>query len=612
VAAAASTGVQVQTPKVTGAAFDSLLNGDDKLLRYAGQLLVLGALMGLFGFVFRYLLQRTAYQLEYVLRVLMFQKFGSMPFSYFDTVQTGQMVSRANSDIRTVQMFLMMGPIIGVSVVTFVFAIWQMLHISVWLTVAAFAVAPIVFILSSRMQKLMFPVSWLISSRMAEVATIVEENVAGAEVVRSFTSEKGQIQLVEQAARRLQWVSIRQAQLRARLTPVVMNLPRAGAAVILLFGGWLAIEGHLSVGQIVEFNLYSMMVQIPFMMLGMLLMLAQRAAASSLRIFEVLDAVPDLTERPGAVDLVTCEGDVEFRDVVFHYDTGHQQGPDVLDGTSFHIRPGETVALVGRTGSAKSTVARLIPRFYDVASGAVLVDGVDVRDYTLMSLRSHVGLVLDDSFLFSGTIRDNIAFGRPDAPQDEIEAVAQAAGATDFIAEMHDGYDTIVGERGSTLSGGQRQRIAIARTLLVNPRILILDDCTSAIDPHREHEIHDALRTLMSGRTTLVIAHRPATIALANRVLVLDGGRIVADGTHAELLQTSELYREILTHADEFSSERSADEIVAGEPDSVNAPVVPGIGPGERHLQGLKGHRQGEVINGEFGGPGPFGIGEEG
>jgi ATP-binding cassette, subfamily B, bacterial len=607
-ASAVSMYLQVQTPKVTGDAINSmseaLASGDSSsadLESYAIKLLVLGVFMGLSGFVFRFFLQRSAYQLEYVMRVLMFQKFGSMPFSYFDTVQTGQMVSRANSDIRTVQMFLTMAPMIGVTVVTFFFALYQMIQINIWLTIASFAVAPVVFILSSRMQKFMFPVSWLISSRMAEVATVVEENVAGAEVVRSFTAEKGQISLVDQAARKLQWASIRQSQLRAKLTPVVMNLPRAGMAIILFFGGWLAIEGKLSVGEIVEFNLYSMMVQMPFMMLGMVLMLAQRAAASSLRIFEVLDAVPDLVDKPGAVDLVTCEGDVEFRDVVFHYNTGDRVGPDVLDGASFHIRPGETVALVGRTGSGKSTVARLIPRFYDVAEGAVLVDGRDVRDLTAVSLRSHVGLVLDDSFLFSGTIRENIAFGRPDASQDDIEAVAEAAGATDFIEDLHDGYDTMVGERGSTLSGGQRQRIAIARTLLVNPRILILDDCTSAIDPHREHEIHGALRTLMTGRTTLVIAHRPATIALANRVLVLDGGRVVADGTHVDLMQTSELYREILSHAEELDADAAENLALAGEVDSVNAPAVSGIGPAQMRPPGGIG-------GGLTGGPGPLGL----
>jgi ATP-binding cassette subfamily B protein len=276
-------------------------------------------------------------------------------------------------------------------------------------------------------------------------------------------------------------------------------------------------------------------------------MQSQRASASAQRILEVLDEEPELDDAPDAIPLDDCLGDVEFRDVTFSY---IEAGEPVLDHLSLHLRPGETVALVGRTGSGKSSVARLIPRFYDIDEGAVLIDGTDVRRFTMHSLRANVGLVLDDSFLFSGTVRENIAFGRPDADDDDIIAAAQAAGAEDFIDNLPDGYDTIVGERGSTLSGGQRQRIAIARTLLVNPRILILDDCTSSIDAHREHEIHGALRTLMQGRTTLIIAHRLSTIALAERVVLLDGGRIIADGTHEHLMRTVPEYIEILSQGE--------------------------------------------------------------
>jgi ATP-binding cassette subfamily B protein len=283
------------------------------------------------------------------------------------------------------------------------------------------------------------------------------------------------------------------------------------------------------------------MLQAPFMMLGQLVMMGQRAKASAERIFEILDEYPEVVERPGAFDLVDVRGDIEFRHVAFAY-----RDVPILQDVDVRIAAGDTVALVGRTGSGKSTVARLLTRFYDVTEGAITVDGHDLRDLTLSSVREQVGVVLDEPFLFSLSIADNIAYGRPDATLEEIEAAAKAANAHEFIIKLPDGYQTVIGERGYTLSGGQRQRVAIARTLLVNPPILILDDATSAIDVHIEAGIYHALRELMAQRTTLIIAHRVSTIALARRVLVLDEGRIVADGTHEELLATSPLYREIL------------------------------------------------------------------
>jgi ATP-binding cassette subfamily B protein len=317
--------------------------------------------------------------------------------------------------------------------------------------------------------------------------------------------------------------------------------------IILLVGGYQVIHGNMSLGTFMVFNTYVVLLQVPFVMIGMIMMMGQRAKAAAQRVLEVLDAEPDMVDAPGAVDLVECDGDVEFQNVDFAYLSGIQ----VLKHFSLHLRPGETVALVGRTGSGKSTVSRLIPRFYDVTGGSLRVDGLDVRSLTLASLRSHIGMVTDEPFLFSESIRDNIAFGRPDASFEDVEAAAIAAGAHDFILELSDGYDTVIGERGYTLSGGQRQRIAIARTLLVNPRILMLDDATSAVDAQREFEIHGALRTLMRGRTTLIIAHRLSTISLADRVVVLEGGGIVADGRHDELMRDVPLYREILAHAEE-------------------------------------------------------------
>ena len=325
----------------------------------------------------------------------------------------------------------------------------------------------------------------------------------------------------------------------------MQNLPQLGLALVLFFGGWMVIDGHLGIGAILAFNAYLLMLQAPFMMLGQLVMMGQRAKASAERIFEILDENPTVTERPGAYDLVDVAGRVEFDHVSFRYG----DGPDILSDFDAVIEPGETVAIVGRTGSGKSTVARLLTRFYDATEGVVRIDGHDVTDLTLHSLRTAVGVVMDEPFLFSISIRDNIAYGRPEATMDEVVAAARAANAAEFIERLPHGYDTVVGERGYTLSGGQRQRIAIARTLLVNPPVLILDDATSAIDVHVEAGIHEALANLVERRTTVVIAHRISTIALAQRVLVLDGGRVVASGAHETLLATEPLYAQILAQA---------------------------------------------------------------
>jgi ATP-binding cassette subfamily B protein len=541
-------GIQLSIPQVVrGATDNALLTRNASITPYVVALIVLGVGQLIFGYVQRFGMQRSSVELECTLRALLFTHLSKQSFRFYDSVQSGQLISRANSDIRAIQMMLAFGPMIAVAGLTFVAALALMLQMDPVLTGISVITLPFVFITGINMRKRLFPIAWMMMARTADIATIVEENVTGTRVVKSFAAEKTQLSLFDRAARRLRWASIQQVNNQARYGPLMQSIPQLSLVIILLVGGYQVIHGHMSLGTFIVFNTYVVMLQVPFVMIGMVMMMGQRAAAAAQRVLEVLDTEPDMVDAPGAVDIVDCEGDVEFRDVDFEYISGNP----VLAHFSLRLRPGETVALVGRTGSGKSTVSRLIPRFYDVTGGGVFVDGRDIRGLTITSLRSHIGMVTDEPFLFSESISENIAFGRPDAPFEEVEAAAIAAGAHDFILELSDGYDTVIGERGYTLSGGQRQRIAIARTLLVNPRILMLDDATSAVDAQREFEIHGALRTLMRGRTTLIIAHRLSTISLADRVVVLEGGRIVADGRHDDLMRDVPLYREILAHAEE-------------------------------------------------------------
>ncbi len=513
------------------------------LMPFVWAVLALGVVRAALGFVARSGLFRVAYHLEYDLRRLLYEHLTRLSFSFYDRVQSGQLISRANSDVRSVQMYLAYAPALLVTAGSFALALVLMVQVHVGLTLVAVAPLPGVYLLGTRLRQELFPLSWVVQARLAEVATVVDESVTGTRIVKAFAAERRQIALLERAARRLHWAGVRQFDARARYAPLMENLPRVGLALVLLYGGYLAIEGQVTVGDLILFSSYVVMLQAPFRSLGFLLMLSQRAAASAQRIFEVLDTEPDIVDAPDAVDLVRPRGEVELRDVWFTYPATSEP---VLRGLSLHLAPGETVALVGRTGTGKSSVARLLTRFYDVDGGAVLVDGHDVREVTLASLRTAVGVVIDEPFLFSDTLFANIAYGRPDATLDDVHRAATAAGAADFIAALPEGYDTVVGERGYTLSGGQRQRVAIARTLLVDPAVLVLDDATSAVDAEREEEIHTAVQALMRGRTTLVIAHRLSTIALADRVVLLDEGRAVAEGTHHELLAREPRYGQVL------------------------------------------------------------------
>lgn len=566
--------LQVQIPKLLQDGLDrAVIAHKGGLTHYVVWVFVLAVLAGMAGYISRYTLMRSAYQIEYDLRAIVYRHLSRMSFSFYDRVQSGQLISRANSDIHSVNMYLTFAPSILVQCAVAALAFVYMLSINVPLALAAMVPMPFVYIVGVRMRRSMFPVSWLIQSRLADVATIVDENVAGVRVVKSFAAEQRELTNLSKAADRLQWSYVKDADLRAKFTPMVQNLPQIGLVIVLLFGGWLVVQGQLPVGAILSFSLYIVMLQAPFQMLGMIVMMGQRASASAGRVYEILDEQPTVVDRPGAVDLVNCRGDVRFESVDFAYG---DDSPLILDNLNLHIRPGETVAMVGRTGSGKSTVARLIDRFYDVTAGRVTLDGHDVRDLTLASLRAQVGIVLDEPFLFSMSVRDNIAYGSPHADLDAVKAAARAAGADGFIEELPEGYDTVVGERGYTLSGGQRQRIAIARTLLVNPPVLILDDATSAIDVQVELQIHDALRKVMEHRTTLIIAHRLSTISLAERVLLMEGGRIVADGTHAELMANVPLYAEVLAQGEPESGDADSD----GAASNGSARQPAGNGPG--------------------------------
>ncbi|HKH88591.1 MAG TPA: ABC transporter transmembrane domain-containing protein [Acidimicrobiales bacterium] len=573
--------LQVQIPNLLNKALsNSIVSHTVHLSYYVTWIIVLGVVAGGTGFISRWFLYRTAYRIEFDLRNVIYEHLTKMSFSFYDRVQSGQLISRANSDIRSVQMYMTFAPLILVQCSIALVAFGFMLSIDVPLAFIAMVTTPLVYFVGVQMRKSMFPVSWLIQSRLADVATIVDENVNGVRVVKSFAAEDQQLKALAKAATNVQWAYVKDADIRAQWTPAIQNLSQVGLVLVLLFGGWMVIQHHIGVGAILAFNAYLLMMQAPFMMLGMLIMMGQRAAASAGRIYEILDERSDITSRPGAVDLVDCRGEVSFEHVDFSYPGSDR--PKVLKDLNLHLDAGETVALVGRTGSGKSTIARLLTRAYDATSGSVKVDGYDVRDLTIESLRANVGMVLDEPFLFSISIHDNIAYGRPDADAAEVVAAAVAAGADEFIRELPAGYETVVGERGYTLSGGQRQRIAIARTLLVNPPILVLDDATSAIDVQVEQQIHEALGHLMEGRTTLVIAHRLSTISLSDRVVLLDDGQIVADGRHAYLLQTSALYAEVLAHAEEeveadLAAHRS-DELAGAIPrlPDIAPPMAPG------------------------------------
>ena len=493
------------------------------------------------GAIGSYQLGRVSNQLEADLRSVIYNHLFTLSFSFFDKTQTGQLISRANSDIKTIQMFLMIAPMLLTSLLSFAFAAVYMLSVHLTLALASMIAIPLVFFLSVKLRRLTFPLSWLTQARQADVAVIVDESINGQRIVKSFAQELMQVNLLARAAKKLQWVQVRSVDVSAFYNPLIENLSVLGSVFVWVYGGWLVIEGEIGLGALVAFTMYLMMIQMPFRFLGWMLMLEQRAKASAGRIFEILDETSEIKDKENKVEMEKLEGKISFNDVHFAY----AEEP-ILKGLSFEVEPKETVAIVGQTGSGKSTIVRLLSRFYEADKGNISIDGVPVQDMGIRNLHYHIAQVLDEPFLFSVSIKDNIAYGRPDATMDEIIQAAKAAEAHDFINQTSDGYETVVGERGYTLSGGQRQRLGIARALLVDPSILILDDATSSIDVKIEAMIHKSLLKLLDKRTTILIAHRLSTISLADRVLVLDNGKIIASGTHEDLLRDEPRYSEIL------------------------------------------------------------------
>jgi ATP-binding cassette subfamily B protein len=560
------TAAKVSTGLIVKTAVDRGIESNDMgaLVRWSLTLGVVAVFSATFTGLRRYLAFREARWIEADLRDRLFAHLQRLHFAFHDRSQTGQLMSRANTDLQQVQAFVVMIPLTISNAVTVLAVTVILALIDPMLTLLALGSLPFMNVLATRFSRRLYPSVMGIQRESAELAAVVEESVAGVRVIKGLGAERVQATRLKGEAEDVYDQSMAAARTRARFLPGLELLPNIGLIAVLGYGGHQVLNGNLSLGSLIAFNVYIAMLVWPLRMLGMIVAQAQRAVVSAERVQEVLATDPLVADSPHPVGLPTARsnggasggpvGAVAFEGVRFSYGAR----TSVLDGFDLRVRPGESVALVGATGSGKTTVARLIPRFYDVEAGRITLDGIDVRDLRLRDLRQAVGIVFEDTFLFSDTIAANIAFADPDAPHAAIERAARLAGADEFIGELGDGYATRIGERGYSLSGGQRQRIAIARAILADPRVLILDDATSAVDPTKEHEIRDALTSVMRGRTTIVIAHRPATIALADRVVLVDSGRVAAEGTHASLLATDHRYRQVLAAAAARESARMA------------------------------------------------------
>jgi ATP-binding cassette subfamily B protein len=542
-AAVFSVGVQAASPLLVRTAVDDAVAGQTGALPGIAVFLVALQLVA-FGtaFVRRYLGGKLALDVQHDLRQRVFNAVSRLDGGKQDALRTGQVVSRAISDLQLVTGILMQVPLSAGSVIFALLSFAAMLWMSPVLTLIALVVTPAVGVVIARSRKRLFPATWSAQQRAADVAQQVEETVTGVRVVKGFGQETREVGRLERTARKLFGERLRAAKLSAVPTATTAALPAAGQVAVLGIGGVLALNGSITLGTFLAFATYLATLIGPARMLSGLVVQAQLTRAGAERVYELIDAQPEVVDSPGARPLPSGPLGVELDDVRF----GYTRTDPVLAGLSVTAHPGETLALVGTAGSGKSTISLLLPRFYDVHAGAVRVGGLDVRDVPLRQLRQAIGVVFEEAFLFSSSIRDNIAYGRPDASEEEIVAAARAAEADEFIRALPDGYDTLVGERGLTLSGGQRQRLGLARALITDPRILVLDDATSAIDTVTEAAIHDTLRSVTASRTTLLIAHRRSTLALADRIAVLDEGRVVDVGTEAELMARCPLFRELV------------------------------------------------------------------
>jgi ABC-type multidrug transport system fused ATPase/permease subunit len=547
VLAVASQGAQIALVWVTKHVIDDAITPHDssRLWMYVWAIVGLGVLRAALMAGRRLISGKQALAVEMDMRQGLYAHLVRLSFGFYDRHQTGQLMSRATVDLQGVRFFLGYGLIFFFQNALTVLSVTAVLFFFEWkLALIALAITPVLVVLAYRYSHVAHPTLRDVQQKLADVATVAEENIVGVHVVKSFAQEPQEEEKFSGRSEAVFQQTLRANRQRALYVPFISWVPMLAQGAVLLAGARMVTSGELSVGGFVAFNLYLGMLIMPLRSLGMWVGQAQRATASGERIFQVMDEPEEIADRPDAVELPEGRGRLRFDSVGFEYLDGHP----VLRNIDLDIEAGRTIALIGHTGSGKTTLTSLVPRFYDVTSGRITLDGVDVRDVMLTSLRHAIGVISQDPFLFSATVRENITFGAPGLDDAEVERIARLAQAHEFVQRLPEGYDTIIGERGITLSGGQRQRLAIARALAVDPRVLILDDATASVDASTEARIRLGLREAMRNRTTLIIAHRLSTIALADEIVVLDDGRIAARGTHEELLDTSPVYRDIYDH----------------------------------------------------------------